>query len=67
MKEFYIPHKPVVKPSAKTTEPRIVYHASAKPTKARPSLNKWLEVGMCLHDVVSNQLLLTGDLKQAFL
>ena len=59
-KEFYIPHKPVVKKSAETTKLRIVHDASSKPTKARPFLNQCLEVGpvskirfgMCLHDIL---------------
>ena len=37
-KEFYIPHKSVVKQSAKTTKLRIVYDASAKLKKARVHL-----------------------------
>ena len=37
-KEFYIPHKSVVKQSAKTTKLRIVYDTSAKLKKARVHL-----------------------------
>ena len=29
-KEFYIPHKPVIRENTKGTKMRIVYHASAK-------------------------------------
>jgi capsule polysaccharide modification protein KpsS len=38
-KEFYIPHKPVVKESAETTKVRIVFDASARENEKGPSLN----------------------------
>ena len=41
-KEFYIPHKAVVKQSAETTKLRIVYYASAKESNTQPSLNDCL-------------------------
>ena len=52
LKEFYIPHKPVVKQSAETTKLRIVYDALPKPTKASPSLNECSEVGPALKNML---------------
>ena len=71
-KEFYIL---VVKQSTKTTKPRILVDASAKPAKASPSLKECLEVGSALRNTLWNVLTrcrlkpftITGDLKQAFL
>jgi hypothetical protein len=42
-KEFYIPHKPVVRETAESTKTRIVYDASARPNERSPSLNECLE------------------------
>ena len=42
-KEFYIPHKPVVRESAESTKVRIVYDASARAYGEAPSLNECLE------------------------
>ena len=42
-KEFYIPHKGVVRKRSETTKMRIVYDASARATPDSPSLND------CLH------------------
>ena len=44
-KEFYIPHKVVVRENAETTEMRIVYDASAREGSSAASLNECLEVG----------------------
>ena len=74
-REFYIPHKPVIRESAESTKLRIVYDASARAYDKAPSLND------CLHadPPLQNQLwsvmvrarfhpvLTTGDMKQAFL
>ena len=38
-KEFYIPHKAVVRESAESTKIRIVYDASARPNEKSPPLN----------------------------
>ena len=74
-KEFYIPHKPVVRESAETTKTRIVYDASARANPKVPSLNDCLETGPPLQNLLWNVLVrnrfhpvaVTGDLKQAFL
>ena len=44
-REFYIPHKAVVKENAASTKTRIVYDASARVNESSPSLNDCLEVG----------------------
>lgn len=44
-KEFYIPHKPVVRESAESTKVWIVFDASAKGTEKSPSLNDCLQPG----------------------
>ena len=74
-KEFYIPHKPVVRKSAESTKVRIVYDASARAYGEAPSLNKCLENGPPLQNQLwdilvrnrFNPITLAGDLKQAFL
>ena len=72
---FYIPHKAVVRKQAETTKLRVVCDASAKETEAQPSLNDCLHPGPPLQNLLWDVLvrsrflpvLLTGDLKQAFL
>ena len=74
-KEFYIPHKPVVRESAETTKIRIVYDASVRADPKVPSLNDCLETGPPLQNLLWNVLVrnrfhavaIAGDLKQAFL
>ncbi|XP_028404021.1 uncharacterized protein LOC114526636 [Dendronephthya gigantea] len=74
-KEFYIPHKPVIRESAETTKMRVVYDASARANPKVPSLNDCLETGPPLQNLLWNVLVrnrfhpiaVTGDLKQAFL
>ncbi|XP_068723318.1 uncharacterized protein [Montipora capricornis] len=48
-KEFYIPHKSVVR-TAETTKMRIVYDASARATPDSPSLNDCLHPGPALQN-----------------
>ena len=38
-KEYYMPHKPVLRESAESTKLRIVYDASSRPDDRSPSLN----------------------------
>ncbi|XP_068726487.1 uncharacterized protein [Montipora capricornis] len=74
-KEFYIPHKPVVRIGAESTKLRVVYDASARYNSQAPSLNDCLYAGLPLQNRLWNVLvrmrfhpvLITGDLKQAFL
>ena len=74
-REFYIPHKEVVRESAQTTKLRVVYDASARADPTCPSLNDCLYSGPPLQnhlwDVLVRQraypVALTGDIKKAFL
>ena len=74
-KEFYVPHKTVVKETAETTKLRVVYDASAKETVSQPSLNDCLNLGPSLQNHLwailvrsrFHPILLTGDLEKAFL
>ena len=74
-REFYIPHKAVVKENAETTKMRIVYDASAKANSSAPSLNNCLESGPPLQNRLWKVLVqgrfhavaLAGDILKAFL
>ena len=74
-KEFYIPHKAVVKESTESTKTRIVYDASAKASADAPSLNECLNPGPSpqnkLWDVLVQQraypVIVTTDIRKAFL
>ena len=74
-KEFYIPHKAVVRETATTTKLRIVYDASARASPQAPSLNECLNpcppLQNSLWDVLVRQraypVAVTGDSRQAFL
>ena len=74
-KEFYIPHKYVIRKSAESTKMRIVYDASARVSPDQPSLNECLYAGPALQnklwDVLVQQrsfpVMVSGDIKQAFL
>ena len=74
-KEFYQPHRPVIRQAAGSTKIRIVFDASAKVNDPSPSLNDVTEVGPPLlnkpWDVLIRHKMcpvtLTGDLKQAIL
>lgn len=74
-REFYIPHKPVVRETAESNKLRIVYDASERASEKAPSLNECLEIGpptqnQLWSDLVRNRfhpVAISGDLKQAFL
>ena len=42
-KEFYLPHKALIRETAETTKLRVVFDTSAKADNAVPSLNYCLE------------------------
>ena len=73
-REFYIPHKAVVRENAETTKTRIVYDASARAYDSAPSLNDCLEVGPPLQNQLWKALLrgrfhpvaIAGDICKAF-
>jgi hypothetical protein len=72
-KEFYIPHKEVVRESAQSL--RVVYDASAKASPVSPSLNDCLYAGPPLQNKLWGTLVrarsfpvaITGDMEKAFL
>ncbi|KAK3727323.1 hypothetical protein QZH41_006278 [Actinostola sp. cb2023] len=74
-REFYIPHKPVLRETAESTKLRIVYDASARAYDNAPSLNDCLHAGPPLQNQLWSVLvrsrfhpvLITGDMRQAFL
>ena len=74
-REFYIPHKGVVRETAESTKLRIVYDASARAWDGAPSLNECLNNGPPLQNQLwsvlirgrFNPIAITGDIKKAFL
>ena len=74
-REFYIPHKPVIRERAESTKLRIVYDASVRASENAPSFNECLEIGPPTQNqpwsvLVRNRfhpVAISGDLKQAFL
>ena len=74
-REFYIPHKGVVRETAESTKLRIVYDASARAWDGAPSLNECLNTGPPLQNQLwsvlvrgrFNPVAVTGDIKKAFL
>ena len=74
-KEFYIPHKAVVRENVESTKMRVVYDASAKAHSSAPSLNDCLEVGLLLQNKLWKVLVrgrfhpvaFAGDIHKAFL
>ena len=74
-REFYIPHKPVVRATAESTKLRIVYDGSARASDGVPSLNDCLHAGPPLQNKLwsvlvrgrFNPVAVNGDLQKAFL
>ena len=74
-KEFYIPHKAVIRENAETTKMRIVYDASARANDTAPSLNECLDAGPPLQNQLWKVLVrgrfyavaIAGDIRKAFL
>ena len=74
-REFYIPHKGVVRETAESIKLRIVYDASARTWDSAPSLNECLNTGPPLQNKLwsvlvrgrFNPVAITGDIKKAFL
>ena len=74
-REFYIPHKPVIRESAESTKLGIVYDASGQASQKAPSLNDCLHAGPHLQNQLwsvmvrarFHPVLTTGDMNQAFL
>ena len=74
-REFYIPHKPVIRETAESTKLRVVYDASARAHDKAPSLNDCLHASPPLQNQLwavlvrarFHPILTTGDIKQAFL
>jgi len=73
-REFYIPHKPVVRESAETTKLCVVYDAPARANSGALSLNECFNPGPPLQNQLWNVLVrarfhpvaIAGDIKQAF-
>ena len=73
-KEFYIPHKGIVKELSETTKLRVVYDASAKSDPASPSLKDCLyavpPLQNRLWDVLVQQrafpVMVSSDIRQGF-
>ena len=56
-REFYIPHKPVLRESEESMKLRIIYDASARAYESAPSLNDCLEIGPPLQNQLWKVLL----------
>lgn len=74
-REFYLPHRAVVRENAETTKLRVVYDASARAHDKAPSLNECLHAGPPLQNKLWSVLTrnrfhpvaVAGDLRRAFL
>ena len=74
-KEFYLPHRAVVRENAETTKLRVVYDASARAHSGAPSLNECLHTGPPLQNKLWGVLTrsrfhpvaVAGDIRKAFL
>ena len=74
-REFYLPHKPVIRDNAATNKMRIVYDVSARAKPTAPSLNECLNVGLPLQNQLWKVIVrgrfhavaIAGDIKKVFL
>ena len=74
-REFYIPHKAVIRENAETTKMRIISDASARANHTAPSLNECLDAGPPLQNRLWKVLVrgrfhavaIAGDIRMAFL
>ena len=74
-REFYMPHRAVIREGAESTKMRVVYDCSARDGERSPSLNDCLDIGPPLQNKLWDVLVrgrfhpvaLAGDLKKAFL
>ena len=74
-KQFYLPHKAVIRENRESTKLRIVYNASARGNTQSNSLNESLETGPALQNLLWSILIRTrfkpialcGDLQKDFL
>ena len=74
-KEFYMPHRAVIRETAETTKMRVDYDCSARRAKDAPSLNDCLEPGPALQNKIYNVLVrgrfhsvaFVEDMRQAFI
>ena len=74
-REFFLPHRAVVRRNAETTKLRVVYDASARAQEKAPSLNDCLHAGPPVQNklwsvVVRNRfhpVVVAGDIRRAFL
>ena len=74
-KEFYLPHKAVIRNEAESSKLRVVYDASARERTDQPSLNDCLHPGPSLQNLLWAVLVrarihpvaLSGDQQKAFL
>ena len=74
LKEFFLPHRPVIRQNAESAKLRVVYVASAK-SESRYSLNDCLEKGPSFQNklwdillrTIFRPVILCADIEKAFL
>ena len=74
-KEFYMPHRALIRENAESTKLRVVYDASARAYDGVPSLNECLHTGPPLQNELCNVIVrnrfhpiaVAGDMHKAFL
>ena len=59
-REFYLPHKPVVREAAENTKMQIVFDASAKAEQTSPLLNDWVSAPKLTLECAGLKSLQTG-------